>query len=116
MSTPTSLTDLTLAAFAERIAERTPTPGGGSVAAHLVGVGCALVAMAARVTSGPKFATVEAAMAGRVEELDRLRAEAEPLVDLDSSAYDAVTAAYKLPKTTEAETRARTAAIQIALR
>ena len=71
--------------------------------------------MACRFTAGPKFLAVEPAMAARVEELERLRRAATPLVDLDSAAYDAVTAAYKLPKTTDAEKAARTAAVQAAV-
>lgn len=116
MPHPPALVDLSLTAFSNRLAERTPTPGGGSVAAHLVDVGAALAAMACRFTSGEKFAAVEGAMATRVEELERLRGAARPLVDQDSAAYDAVTAAYKLPKSSDAEKAARTAAIQTAMR
>lgn len=113
-STP-RLGALSLAAFADRVAERTPTPGGGSVAAHLAELGCALTAMAFRFTSGEKFAAVEAALAAHVGELERLRAAVRPLVDEDSAAYDVVTAAYKLPKSTDAERATRSAAIQRAL-
>lgn len=109
------LGELSLTAFAERVAARTPTPGGGSVAAYLAELGCALTAMAFRFTSGEKFAAVEAALAAQVEELERLRATVRPLVDEDTAAYDAVTAAYKLPKTTDAEKSVRSAAIQRAL-
>jgi formiminotetrahydrofolate cyclodeaminase len=55
-------------------------------------------------------------MAAKVEELDRLRARSLALVDLDSRAYEAVTGAYKLPKTNDAEKSARTAAIQAAMK
>ncbi|MBK7876792.1 MAG: cyclodeaminase/cyclohydrolase family protein [Planctomycetes bacterium] len=115
MTAPARLVELSLTAFSDRIAERTPTPGGGSVAAHLVELGCALSAMAGRFTSGPKFVAVEPAMSARLEELERLRRAAAPLVDQDTAAYDAVTAAYKLPKATEPEKQARTAAVQAAV-
>jgi formiminotetrahydrofolate cyclodeaminase len=72
--------------------------------------------MACRFTSGEKYASVEAAMARRVEELDAVRARALVLVDADSASYDRVTAGYALPKTTDAEKAARTAAIQAALK
>jgi formiminotetrahydrofolate cyclodeaminase len=113
--TTSRLIDLSLTEFTTRLAARTPTPGGGSVAAHLVDAGCALTAMACRFTSGEKFAAVEPAMAERVEVLERLRARAQPLVDRDTAAYDAVTAAYKLPKGTEPEKAARTVAVQAAM-
>jgi formiminotetrahydrofolate cyclodeaminase len=111
MTTP-NLRDLSLAEFARRLSEKTPTPGGGSVAAHLVGLGAALGCMAFRFTSGPKYAAQERAMAGRAEELELLRARAAPLVDEDSRAYELVLAGYRLPKATEAEKAARAAAVQ----
>jgi formiminotetrahydrofolate cyclodeaminase len=114
MSAP-RLIDLPIAEFANRLAARTPTPGGGSMAANLVACGAALSAMAFRFTSGEKFAAVETAMARRVEALDAIRTRALQLVDLDSQAYDAVTDAYKLPKSTDDEKAARKEAIQIAL-
>lgn len=116
MAGRSKLVDLTLSAFTARLAERTPTPGGGSVAAHLTALGAALASMAFRFTSGEKYAAVEAAMARRAAELDRLREAALGLVDRDADAYDAVTAAFKLPKGTEAEKAARARAVQEALR
>jgi formiminotetrahydrofolate cyclodeaminase len=86
------------------------------MAGALVASGSALAAMACRFTSGEKFAAVESAMARRVEDLERHRARGLELVDLDARSYDAVTDAYKLPKATEAEKAARTAAIQAGLR
>jgi glutamate formiminotransferase/formiminotetrahydrofolate cyclodeaminase len=73
MTTP-NLRDLSLAEFARRLSEKTPTPGGGSVAAHLVGLGAALGCMAFRFTSGPKYAAQERAMAGRAEKAARAAA------------------------------------------
>jgi formiminotetrahydrofolate cyclodeaminase len=114
MTTP-NLRDLSLAEFGQRLSEKTPTPGGGSVAAHLVGLGAALGCMAFRFTSGPKYATLESAMAGRAEELERIRNRAAPLVDEDSRAYELVLAGYRLPKASEAEKAARAAAVQSGL-
>jgi len=116
MSTGPGLAQLDLEAFAERLAQRTPTPGGGSVAAYLVALGSALLTMAFRFTSGPKHAAVEAAMAERTRALEGIRARALELVDLDSAAYDRVTAAYGLPKGDEREKAARAARIQEAIR
>lgn len=115
MADADKLIDLSLARFGDRVAERTPTPGGGSVAANLVALGTALTAMAFRFTSGEKYTAVESAMARRVEELERLRQVSNDLVDRDSQAYDAVTAAYKLAKASDPEKLARTEAIQKAL-
>jgi formiminotetrahydrofolate cyclodeaminase len=116
MTAPSRLVDHTLVQFCEELARRSATPGGGSVAAHLVAQGSALTAMAFRFTSGEKYATVEADMARRIGELDKLRLRALELVDRDSRAYDEVSAAYKLPKASEPEKSERTRAIQQALR
>jgi len=116
MSTSGALVDLSLRDFCGSLAARTPTPGGGSMAAYLVATGSALAAMAFRFSSGEKFAAVEAAMARRVEELERVRARGLDLVDLDSRSYEVVTSAYKLPKGSDAEKAARSQAVQAGLR
>ncbi|MEY2784922.1 MAG: hypothetical protein RL277_1129 [Planctomycetota bacterium] len=108
--------ELSLTRFEERIAERTATPGGGSVAAHAGGLGAALCAMALRFTSGERYAAVQTSAARHASELDRLRARLSPLIDADSQAYDRVSAARKLPKNTDDEKAARTQAVQHALK
>ena len=82
------------------------------MAAFLAAGGAALVSMACRFTSGEKFAAVESAMVQAAAALDKLRPRALTLVDLDSAAYDAVTAAFGLAKSNEAEKAVRSAAIQ----
>jgi formiminotetrahydrofolate cyclodeaminase len=115
MSPSLGLADLSLRGFSDRLAERAPTPGGGSVAAYLVAVGSGLVAMAFRFSTGPKFSAVEPAMLRRAGELDGIRARALEFVDLDSAAYDAVTSAFGLPKGSEEEKARRTSVVQAAL-
>lgn len=110
-----TLLDRSVRDFLASLAARTPTPGGGSIAALNAALGLGLVAMAARFTSGKKYEAVEAEAARAAEECDRLRSEAAGLVDADTDAYDQVTAAYGLPKGTEGEKAARTKAIQDAL-
>lgn len=114
-STPI-LTDLSITAFAAALAEKTPTPGGGSLAAYVIACGAATVSMAFRFTSGEKYAAVQEAMARRATELDALRARALGFVQADSDAYDRVTAAFAASKSNEAEKAARTAAIQAAMK
>ncbi len=107
--------DKSLRDFLSQLAARTPTPGGGTVAALNAALGTALVSMAARFTSGKKYVEVEAEAARVAETCDRLRERAGVLADEDSAAYDAVTAAYGLPKTNEAEKAARSRAIETAM-
>ena len=86
------LVDLSLASFASSLAERTPTPGGGSLAAFMVAAGSATASMAFRFTSGQKYSAVEEIMAHRARALDELREHALDLVDRDAIAYNAVSA------------------------
>ncbi|HUR28062.1 MAG TPA: cyclodeaminase/cyclohydrolase family protein [Planctomycetota bacterium] len=117
MATKTaSLIENSLVEFADALAARTATPGGGSMAAYLTATGAALVAMACRFTAGEKFAAVEASTMDAAAKLDELRPRALQLVDLDSRSYDAVTAAFALPKSDDAAKAARTAAVQGALK
>lgn len=110
-----TLLDRTIRDLLSSLAARTPTPGGGSIAALNAAMGLALVSMAARFTSGKKYELVEAEATAVANECDRLRETATQLIDEDTAAYDVVTAAFGLPKNTDAEKAARTAAIQAGL-
>ena len=94
-----------------------PTPGGGSASALAGAVGAALLAMVAGLPK-TKHGTDEdrAALATSRAALVQLRDELARLVDRDTQAYDRVVAAYRLPKATDDEKAARSAAIQGALR
>jgi glutamate formiminotransferase/formiminotetrahydrofolate cyclodeaminase len=110
------LTQLSLAAFADRTAAKEPTPGGGSVAAYIGTVGAALGIMAARFTEGRKgFEEHEGALAREIAALETLRGRLIELVEADAAAYSTVTGAYKLPKGTPEEKEARKLAIQSGL-
>jgi formiminotetrahydrofolate cyclodeaminase len=111
-----TLLDLEVGALLDRFASPDPTPGGGSAAALAGATGASLVAM---VCAMPKTRT------GTEAERERLRmaldwareasARLRGLVDEDSAAYDAVIAAYRLPKITDADKSARKAAVATAM-
>jgi formiminotetrahydrofolate cyclodeaminase len=76
----------------------------------------ALVSMVCNLTIGkPRFAEHEAVMREVLAEAERLRSEAIQLAEDDAEAFSGVVAAYKLPKSSDAEKEARTAAIQAGL-
>ncbi len=103
--------------FVSSVASAEPVPGGGSVAALSAGLAAALGEMVAGLTEGKKkFEGVEAQVHELHRHLSGLRAELQQLVQEDASAYSRVMAAFKLPKESEAEKAARSAAIQSATR
>jgi methenyltetrahydrofolate cyclohydrolase len=112
----TRLLELTAAELLDRFASTDPTPGGGSAAALAGGLGASLVAMVCgmpktRTGAAEDRARLDAALAWVGEAGDRLRA----LVEEDARAYDAVMAAFRLPRATDAEKAARKGAIAAAL-
>jgi len=109
--------DMTLVEFCHRTAARMPTPGGGSVAAYVASLGAALGMMTARFTEGRKgFEEHAATLAAEIDRLETTRGRMLELMESDAAAYEAVTAAYRLPKATDAEKATRREAIQSSLR
>lgn len=112
-----TLTDLTVVELLSAFRAPEPTPGGGSASALAGAVGASLLVMIARLPKSRATADADVerlrAAGGRCAELSDALAG---LVDRDSEAYDLVVAAYRRPKSTDAEKAARTAAIQAALR
>lgn len=105
-----------LTTFLDDLASGEPTPGGGSAAALAGALGAALAAMVARLTVGRKrYADVEPSMQAVLDEADGLRIRLTQLVTEDAQAYEAVRAAYKLPKESELDQHERGIAIQNAL-
>ncbi|MFJ8819054.1 cyclodeaminase/cyclohydrolase family protein [Amycolatopsis thermoflava] len=105
----------TLEAFLDALAARVPAPGGGATAALHAAQGAALVAMVARYSDGEKYRQDADAIAQIRANADDLRALALALAEKDAAAFQAVTRAYALPKSTEREKVARSRAIGAAL-
>jgi formiminotetrahydrofolate cyclodeaminase len=111
------LIDMTVAELLAAFRSSTPTPGGGSASAFASAIGASLLAMVAGL---PKARTATDA---DVEHLAAARArcaalaeDLAALADADTDAYNLVVAAYRRPKTTDAEKAARSGAVQEALR
>ena len=97
--------EMKLSDFVEKIAAKTPTPGGGSVSAAVGSMGAALGVMTARYS---EMTEAEAA-------LDEVKKEFLALVDADAEAYGQVNSAMALPKDSDDTKRRRKEALQIAL-
>lgn len=107
------LAHLTLDRFLEVLGSDAPTPGGGAAGAVSGAIGAALIAMVGRLTVGkPGFEDVDDRMRALIEEADAARLAFLDLADRDAHAFDGVMAAFRLPKETDEEKAARSAAIQ----
>lgn len=103
--------------FMDKLASKSPEPGGGSVAALVGALGAALVSMVANLTLGKeKYKDVQPLIEALLRESEMLRNEMQNLIQKDTEAYGALSAVYKLPKNTDAEKSARTAKMQEALK
>ncbi len=107
------LVDLTCTGFCEETASESPAPGGGSVSAYMGALAASLGTMVANLTGGKaayddeweKFSDV--AVHGQ-----QLKNELLHLVDEDTNAFNKIMNAFGLPKKTDEEKAARSAAIQ----
>jgi glutamate formiminotransferase/formiminotetrahydrofolate cyclodeaminase len=101
--------------FLDALAAGTAAPGGGSAAAYAGSMAAALVAMVARLTIGKKkYASVEPQMKTILERAEDLRSKLTQAVQDDASAYQAVMAAFQLPRATPDEVSAFKSAIESA--
>jgi formiminotetrahydrofolate cyclodeaminase len=109
------LASLSVEGFAAALASDAPAPGGGSAAAAGGANGAGLLAMVVRLTLGKeKYKSAWEELAPLVDRLDDARAKLVELIDEDTKAFDAVLAARRLPKETDADKAARQKAIDAA--
>lgn len=102
--------------FFARVAGPTPTPGGGSVAAHVGALAAALAQMGAGLTFGrKKYAAVEPEMRELSLKASALRQTLAALVQRDADSFEHVRAAFAMKKETEGEIAERDVAIRDAL-
>ena len=107
----------TIDAFLEGLASAAPTPGVGGAAAISGAMGAALVSMVCNLTIGKKkYAAVEAELIDVLARSEGLRVVLTGMIAEDVAAFDAVMAAYGLPKASDDEKAARAERIQAALK
>jgi methenyltetrahydrofolate cyclohydrolase len=106
-----------IATFLDDLASERPTPGGGGAAVLCGAIGAALVSMVANLTIGKKnYEAVWQDLEAVNTKAEALRTELTSAIEEDVMAFNAVMAAYGLPRATEEEKAKRTAAIQAALK
>ena len=111
------LADMTVTGFADTVASDAPAPGGGSCAALYGSIGAALTAMVGGLTQGRKKYAEYAEHAAEVEKKgNELKTRLLDVMDRDTEAFNVVYAAFGMPKATDEEKAARSAAIQEGLK
>ena len=96
------LLDCTVTELLDRFAAKQPTPGGGGAAAITAAMAAGLLGMAARFSTAQLIdATSCAAYA------DRVRTQVAALAEQDAEAYQAVLAAFALPREPDPQARRR---------
>ncbi|MFI5151684.1 MAG: glutamate formimidoyltransferase [Chitinophagales bacterium] len=111
------LVGMTLSAFADETAGESPAPGGGSISAYVGSLGAALAAMVANISSHKKgWDERWEEFSNWAEIAQQYKQDLLMLVDRDTNAFNALMAAFALPKSNDAEKLSRAKAIQEATR
>ena len=107
------LVDMTCTGFAHETASESPAPGGGSISAYMGALGAALGTMVANLSSH------KAGWDDRWEEFSNWADQGQEimgrllrLVDEDTEAFNRIMAVFAMPKSTDEEKAARSAALQ----
>ncbi|MDR2586584.1 MAG: glutamate formimidoyltransferase [Prevotellaceae bacterium] len=112
---PKQLVNMTCAHFASETASESPAPGGGSISAYMGALGAALGTMVANLSSHkPGWDAQWEHFSNAAREGQAIMKELLFLVDEDTRAFNKIMDGFGLPKDTDAERAARTAAIEAA--
>jgi len=102
-----------LGGWLDDLASASPAPGGGAAAALSAAMGASLLCMVCNLTIGkPRYAAYEGRMVAVLESAEEKRRAALTLAEDDARAFEAVIAAYRLPRQSDAEIQERKLAIQ----
>lgn len=109
------LIDFTCNGFAEETASESPAPGGGSIAAYMGALGAALGTMVANLSSHKAgWDDRWGEFSDWADKGHALMGELLHLVDEDTEAFNRIMEVFGMPKSTDEETAARSAALEAA--
>jgi glutamate formiminotransferase/formiminotetrahydrofolate cyclodeaminase len=111
------LADMSVRKFIASVADRTPSPGGGSASALIAATGAALGTMVAWLTYGfRKFEHLDSTMRELIPPLYYATNKLVPMIDADTNAFDSYLKAMRLPQEAGEQKKVREEAIQAGLR
>ena len=110
------LKDMTVEQFTQTLASDAPAPGGGSASAVAGAMGIALGQMVAKLTVGKKkYLEFEEENKKVIADAENVIADMITGIDTDTEAFNLVSNAFSMPKETDEDKKARSAAIQAGL-
>lgn len=110
-------TTLSCEEFTERLATKSPTPGGGGASALVGAIGIALGSMVGSLTLGKKkYAAVEKDILALQERAEGLRQRLLKLVEEDATAFRPLAEAYGMPRDTKEEQEEKDRVMEEALK
>lgn len=107
------LVDMTCTEFADETASESPAPGGGSISAYMGALAAALGTMVANLSAHkPGWDDRWEEFSNIAEKGRRIQDDLIHLVDEDTEAFNRIMAVFAMPKKSEEEKAARSAALQ----
>lgn len=107
------LKDLSVKDFVAETASDSPAPGGGSVSALAAAQAAALLGMVANLTvKSKKYEEIHEEMEELAEKCKSYELDFVEDIDKDANSFNSVMEAFKMPKETEEDKKARSAKIQ----
>jgi formiminotetrahydrofolate cyclodeaminase len=111
------LKDMTIEEFLNETASDSPAPGGGSVSALVGALGAALSSMVGELSVGKEANDdIKTEIINYMNECRSLMNGLKESIDKDTDAFNAVMAAFRMPKGTEEEKSKRSKEIQSAIK
>ena len=100
--------------FIDEVGKDSPAPGGGSVSALAGSLGAGLGSMVAALTPAKRgYESTLEPLSNRGNKLSECLENLKKGIDLDTDAFNDVISAMRMPKKTDEEKKARSAAIQV---
>lgn len=106
-----SLMDQSVRSFVQAASSRTPTPGGGSVAALVAALGAAMGSMVAHFSQGPKFASHSEEMEHTIIRMKADIDQYESLLEEDVHSFETYMSAARMSGQTEEHKQVKQAAL-----
>lgn len=109
--------DMTCNEFVDKLASKSPVPGGGGVAALVGAIGVALSSMVCNLTTGKKrYAEFENDIQNILKKAADLQQDLMQMIDEDAENFLPLSKAYGMPKDTEEERQLKEETLEKALK